>query len=137
MRCRTFYEQHIHQEHLPLPKGVPAQCRVGQTVTARHPKLRTIHDGDVLTAGVNTYMVQFHRPDLGVAKVPDTDVALAHTPTLVSGEAGSVGAAEGTSSRGGPAPASTAKVRMICCRFMMVMCCSLACTIASYCCSWC
>lgn len=110
VRCRSFYEQRIQQEHLPHPEGVPVQCRVGQTVTARHPKLRTIHDGDVLTAGVNTYMVQFHRADLGVAKVPDTDVALAQAHAPSSGAAASVGAADGTSSRGGAAQASGAKV---------------------------
>lgn len=78
--CRAFYERRMQTEDLPYPPNVPLQIAVGQTVTARHPRLRTLHDGDVLTASVSTYMVQFHRPELGVAKVPDCDVTLACAP---------------------------------------------------------
>jgi hypothetical protein len=87
VRCRTFYEHRMQHEHLPHPPDIPEQCYVGQTVTARHPRLRTIHDGDILTAGVSTYMVQFHRAELGVGKVSDTDVAPSNrqAPTAVAG----------------------------------------------------
>ena len=78
-RCRRVYEQ--HDPRAPLPAGVPPQCAVGHSVTARHPRLRTIHDGDVLTVSTSTYMVQFHRSELGVSRVHDTDVARAqHEP---------------------------------------------------------
>lgn len=74
-RCRSLYEGRTATDLPSLPAGVPAQCVVGQTVVARHPMLRTLHDGDVLTVGASTYMVQFHRSELGVGKVPDTDLA--------------------------------------------------------------
>lgn len=74
-RCRSLYEVRNATESATLPAGVPPQCVVGQTVVARHPMLRTLHDGDVLTVGSSTYMVQFHRSELGVGKVPDTDIA--------------------------------------------------------------
>ena len=74
-RCRSLYEVRNASDSSILPPGVPPQCVVGQTVVARHPMLRTLHDGDVLTVGASTYMVQFHRSELGVGKVPDTDLA--------------------------------------------------------------
>jgi DIRP len=81
--CRTFYEQRMKDEALLYPPDIPEQVNVGQTVTARHPRLRTLHNGDVLTANIGTYMVQFHRAELGVAKVHDTDVALSAAPAAV------------------------------------------------------
>jgi hypothetical protein len=74
-RCRALYEVRNASDSSTLPPGVPPQCVVGQTVVARHPVLRTLHDGDVLTVGASTYMVQFHRSELGVGKIPDTDLA--------------------------------------------------------------
>ena len=75
-RCRRAYAEHARQEPATaLLSGVPPQCTVGQQVVARHPVLRMLQDGAVLTVGPSTYMVQFHRSELGVGKVPDTDLA--------------------------------------------------------------
>lgn len=75
-RCRRAYSEHSHTDPAStLPAGVPPQCAVGQQVVARHPVLRMLQDGAVLTVGPSTYMVQFHRSELGVGKVPDTDLA--------------------------------------------------------------
>lgn len=102
-RCRALYEVRNASDSSALPPGVPPQCVVGQTVVARHPMLRTLHDGDVLTVGASTYMVQFLRSELGVGKVPDTDLApadsLCWTPLVRSNVAGGASMG-GTSSAG-------------------------------------
>lgn len=94
-RCRRAYEEHAGQEpHATLPPGIPPQCTVGQQVVARHPVLRMLQDGAVLTVGPSTYMVQFHRSELGVGKVPDTDLvpveAMAWSPAQPMADAESV-----------------------------------------------
>lgn len=123
VRCRAVYEQCTTFERPgQLPAGVPPQCNVGDTVTARHPRLRTIHDGDVLTVSTSTYMVQFHRSELGVSKVQDTEVArslqqpasaglkgLPGSGAVVSLGAPSAGLEE-AASRGEAAPASSTQV---------------------------
>eukprot|EP00892_Ulva_mutabilis_P000215 jgi/Ulvmu1/10194/UM006_0150.1 len=94
-RCRRAYEGRTAAEpHTGLPPGVPPQCTVGQQVVARHPVLRMLQDGAVLTVGASTYMVQFHRSELGVGKVQDTDLvpveAMAWSPAQPLAEPESV-----------------------------------------------
>lgn len=86
-RCRRAYEERTRQDPVAaLPPGVPPQCAVGQQVVARHPVLRMLQDGAVLTVGPSTYMVQFHRSELGVGKVPDTDLAPADAMVWAPGQ---------------------------------------------------
>lgn len=82
-RCRSAYEKWHATEGLLLPGDVPTQCAVGQHVVARHPQLRTLHDGDVLTVNASTYMVQFRRSELGVWKVR-ARLDLAHTHSQIT-----------------------------------------------------
>jgi hypothetical protein len=134
VRCRAVYEQCTTLERPgQLPPGVPPQCNVGDIVTARHPRLRTIHDGDVLTVSTSTYMVQFHRSELGVSKVQDNDVArslqdpasaaLKGVPgsgVVVSLGAPSAGPEE-AASRGEAAPASSMQVCCFAASFLVFL----------------
>lgn len=121
VRCRAAYEQRTDLERPGLlPSGVPPQCNVGDVVTARHPRLQTIHDGDVLTVSTSTYMVQFHRSELGVSKVQDTDVARSVQDPVSTGlkelhgngaDASQGVVPEEAASRGEAAPASSMQAR--------------------------
>ena len=128
-KCREFYGQLAHDPTLPYPPDVPEQIAVGQSVTARHPRLRTLHDGDVLTASVSTYMVQFHRAELSVAKVADIDVGDACDGALAPVTAASAAAAAQAGMPGGADGGSTGRSDIVrslvdtswllsCCRFL-------------------
>jgi len=57
-----------------FPEAYPGPLLVGQRVTARHPKTRQIHDGQVLTVDADKARVQFHSMELGSELLKDTDV---------------------------------------------------------------
>ena len=79
-----------------LPMGMPKPLFVSQRVTARHPKTRQLHDGQILSIAPDKRAhvhVQFDRPELRVELLRDAHVMpqTAPDPTQVQGAAGQFG----------------------------------------------
>ncbi|KAL5712966.1 hypothetical protein ACHQM5_015086 [Ranunculus cassubicifolius] len=74
---REFVRGHYAQLRSGTVKAIPSDLvrplRVGQCVIARHPKIRGIFNGKVLTVEHNKCRVQFDRVELGVQLVEDID----------------------------------------------------------------
>jgi len=79
-----------------LPMGMPKPLFVSQRVTARHPKTRQLHDGQILSIAPDKRAhvhVQFDRPELRVELLRDAHVMpqTAPDPTQAQGAAGQFG----------------------------------------------
>jgi hypothetical protein len=62
----------------------PLPLHVGQRVTARHPRTRNIHDGQVLTVDVDKARIQFYAMELGSELLKDTEVMPVNRPAALS-----------------------------------------------------
>ncbi|GAX80922.1 hypothetical protein CEUSTIGMA_g8357.t1 [Chlamydomonas eustigma] len=71
---RRIYDEAGSGSGLEVPAELPRPLRVGQAVVARHPGVKALHDGTILTVNGSKYRVQFNRSELMTEMVRDVDI---------------------------------------------------------------